>query len=401
MPPRITKIEIHQVDLPLKEGSYHWSGGKGVEVFDSTVVAVHTDAGVTGYGEVCPLGPAYLAAYAEGARIGLAEIGRHLIGLDPTALSLVNDCMDRSLRGHPYAKSAIDIACWDILGKITQQPIVQLLGGRYGETFPLYRAISQEQPRDMAKKIACYRGEGYTSFQLKVGGVPDTDIERIRAAAAVLQSGNTLIADANTGWSQHQALRVADAVRNIDVYIEQPCVSYRECLVVRRKTRKPFILDEVMDSVAMVVEGVNDQAMDVVNLKISKVGGLTKARQMRDMCVSLGIALTIEDSWGGDISTAAIAHLAHSTPPEYLFSSTDFNSYVTVCTATGAPQRRNGRLAASHLPGLGIDPIFAALGDPVACITHHGLTAGKKQSKRIDQERLGRSLPGHDHSIRD
>ncbi len=365
---KITKIEIHQVDLPLKEGSYRWSGGKSIEVFDSTVVAIHTDAGVTGYGEVCPLGPAYLPAYAKGARTGIAEIAPDLIGLDPTALSLVNDCMDRSLSGHPYVKSPIDIACWDILGKISQQPIVHLLGGRYGETFPLYRAISQEQPCEMARKIVRYRAEGYTKFQLKVGGLPDTDIERIRDAAAVLQTGNALIADANAGWSQHQALRVADAVRDIDVYLEQPCSSYRECLVVRRNTHRPFILDEVMDSVAKVVEGVNDQAMDVLNLKISKVGGLTKARQIRDLCVSLGIALTIEDSWGGDIATAAISHLAHSTPPEYLFSSTDFNSYVTVSTAKGAPQRKDGRLAASHMPGLGIEPIFEVLGDPVASI---------------------------------
>lgn len=105
--------------------------------------------------------------------------------------------------------------------------------------------------------------------------------------------------------------------------------------------------------------------MDVINLKISKVGGITKARQIRDLCVSLGIAMTIEDTWGGDITTAAIAHLAHSTPPEMLFSSTDFNSYVTVSIAEGAPQRMNGRLAASPAPGLGIVPRRDVLGTPV------------------------------------
>jgi L-alanine-DL-glutamate epimerase-like enolase superfamily enzyme len=125
-----------------------------VEVFDSTVVAVHTDAGITGYGEVCPLGPAYLPAYAKGARTGIAELAPHLIGFDATALSLLNDRMDRALRGHPYVKSAIDIACWDILGKVCGQPVVTLLGGRYGESFPLYRAISQESPEEMAGKVS-------------------------------------------------------------------------------------------------------------------------------------------------------------------------------------------------------------------------------------------------------
>jgi L-alanine-DL-glutamate epimerase-like enolase superfamily enzyme len=91
---------------------------------------------------------------------------------------------------------------------------------------------------------------------------------------------------------------------------------------------------------------------------------LTKIKQARDLCVSLGIAMTIEDTWGGDVATAAIAHLAHSTPPELLFSSTDFNSYVTVSTAEGAPQRVNGRLAASTSPGLGITIRREILGQP-------------------------------------
>ena len=221
----------------------------------------------------------------------------------------------------------------------------------------------------MVCKVSSYRAEGYTKFQLKVGGNPDTDIQRIHEVSDVLKAGDVLVADANTGWTQHQALRVADAVRGVDVYLEQPCASYQECLVVRRHTRRPFILDEVVDDLGMVVQGVSDQAMDVINLKISKVGGLTKARQIRDVCVSLGIALTIEDTWGGDITTAAIAHLAHSTPTDYLFSSTDFNSYVTVSIAEGAPQRKDGHLAASDRAGLGIEPRWEALGDPVLSIS--------------------------------
>ncbi len=131
--------------------------------------------------------------------------------------------MDAALQGHPYVKSALDIACWDILGKATGQPVCVLLGGRYGGDFVLYRAISQEAPEAMAQRVAGYRAEGYRRFQLKVGGDPDVDIERIRAAAAELEPGDRLVADANTGWLMHDALRVVRAVRDIDVYIEQPC----------------------------------------------------------------------------------------------------------------------------------------------------------------------------------
>jgi L-alanine-DL-glutamate epimerase-like enolase superfamily enzyme len=250
----------------------------------------------------------------------------------------------------------VDVACWDILGQAAGLPAATLLGGRYGDDFPLYRAISQEAPDEMARKVAGYRGEGYQRFQLKVGGDPETDVARIRAVRAVLQPGDVLIADANTGWLSHQAMRVARAVRDVDVYIEQPCLSYEECLSVRRHTDLPFVLDETIDGIGILMRAAGDRAMDCVNLKIGKLGGLTRTRQARDLCVSLGIAVTIEDSWGGDVATAAIAHLAHSTPPEFLFTATDFNSYGTVSTAEGAPQRKNGRLAASTAPGLGITP---------------------------------------------
>ena len=362
---RISRISAYRVELPLQEGTYKWSGGKSVSVFDSTIVSVETDNGLTGWGEVCPLGPAYLPAYAAGVRSGLVELGPQLLGESPLELSRLNRRMDAILKGHPYVKSAIDMACWDLLGQVAGLPVCSLLGGRYGDDFVLYRAISQQSPTEMAANVQAYRQQGYKRFQLKVGGDPDTDIERIRAVRAVLEPGEKLIADANTGWTQHEALRVVRGVRDVDVYIEQPCLTYEECLAVRRKTDHPFVLDEVVDGIDMLVRGKADQAMDVVNIKISKFGGLTKARQARDLCVSLGIAMTLEDTWGGDIVTAAIAHLAHSTPPELLFTATDFNSYVTQSIATGAPQRVHGRLAASTAPGLGIQPRLDVLRAPV------------------------------------
>jgi L-alanine-DL-glutamate epimerase-like enolase superfamily enzyme len=365
---KIARLRAYRVHLPLHEGGYKWSGGKSVTVFDSTIVEVETDTGLLGHGEICPLGPFYLPAYAGGVRAGLAELGPHLLGADPLQLGNLNRRMDAALKGHAYVKSGIDMACWDLLGKATGQPACTLLGGRYGDDFGLYRAISQEAPEAMAARVAGYRTEGYRRFQLKVGGDPADDIARIHAVAAKLQPGDRLIADANTGWLMHDALRVVRAVRDVDVYIEQPCLSYEECLTVRRHCDHPFVLDEVIDSIDVLLRGHADRAMDVVNIKISKFGGLTKARQVRDLCVSLGVAMTLEDSWGGDIVTAAIAHLAHSTPPEFLFTATDFNSYVTVSIADGAPQRRHGRLAASTAPGLGIAPRMDVLGRPVVVI---------------------------------
>ena len=355
----------YQVDLPLHEGSYKWSGGKSVDVFDSTIVAVETDDGLIGYGECCPLGPFYLPAYGAGVRTGIKELGPHLIGQNPIETGKLNQLMDQCLKGHPYVKSPIDIACWDIKGQVTGMPVCEMLGGRYGDDFILYRAISQIEPEAMAANVKKYRDEGYRRFQLKVGGNPDEDIERIKLAAAELNPGDKLIADANTGWLMHEAARVVRAVDDIDVYIEQPCETYEECLSIRERTSHPFVLDEVINGIDILVRGHADRAMDVVNIKISKFGGITKAALARDLCVKLGIAMTLEDSWGGDVTTAAISHLAHSTPTDYLFTATDFNSYVTVSTADGAPQRNNGRMSASNDPGLGIKPIMNILGNPL------------------------------------
>jgi cis-L-3-hydroxyproline dehydratase len=366
---KITRIRAYKVALPLHEGSYKWSGGKSVSVFDSTIVEMTTDAGLTGWGEVCPLGPFYLPAFGPGARTGIAELGPQLIGEDPRELLALNQRMDAALKGHAYVKSALDMAAWDILGKAANLPVCTLLGGRFGEAVDLYRAISQETPARMAARVARYRAEGYRKFQLKVGGNPQEDIARIRAVRAKLKDGEVLVADANTGWRMHDAARVVRAVKDVDVYIEQPCLSLEECLAIRRRTDHPFVLDETIDSVEVLLRAHALGGMDVINLKISKVGGLTKARQIRDLCVSLGIAMTIEDSWGGDITTAAIAHLAHSTPEEFRFSATDFNSYVTVSTAAGAPQRKDGRMAASTAPGLGIEPRMRVLGKPVLEVT--------------------------------
>lgn len=363
---KITEIKVYQVNLPLKEGRYSWSNGNFVEVFDSTIVEIVTDDGIAGYAECCPLGSAYLPSFALGVRAGLAELAPHLIGLDPLNIGEVNRVMDAALRGHPYAKAPIDIACWDLLGKATGLPVYTLLGGAAQDDVVLYRAISQEAPEIMAKKIETYAAEGYTKFQLKVGGDANEDIERIHATREVLKPTDLLVADANTGWTRHQAARVVGAIASLDVYVEQPCLTYEECVSIRRRTTLPFVLDEVIDTPNTLVRAIAEDAMDVINLKISKVGGLTKAKLMRDLCIQHGIPMTIEDTWGGDIVTATIAHLARSTPAEFTFSATDFNSYGTVDIAEGAPKRINGRMTAADRPGLGITPIFDALGAPVA-----------------------------------
>ncbi len=362
---KITQIDVYQVSYKLLDQKYAWSRGHAVTSFISTIVKISTDEGLSGFAEVCPLGSAYMEAYAKGVPSGVGEIGPLLLGQDPLQINVINNLMDSALSGHNYIKSPLDIACWDILGQAAGLPICTLLGGCFVSSFPLYRAISQGSSREMADDVARFREEGYRRFQLKVGGDPDKDIKRINAVLKVIQPGDILVADANTGWLMHKALRVVNALEGEDLYIEQPCSTIEECLAVREHTNLPMVLDEVIKGIDSLMNAYNQRAMDVVNLKISRLGGLTRTKQMRDLCESLGIAMTIEDSWGGDITTAAIAHLVGSTQPEFYFTSTDFNSYNDVHLAEDAPKRKEGKLEVPSGPGLGISVDEKKLGKPV------------------------------------
>ncbi len=361
---KITRIGIHRVDLPMKEGAYSW-GGQSFPAFDSTVVLVETDAGIVGAGESCPLGPAYLPAYAQGVRSGIEAMAPALLGADPRQVEAVYDRMDLALRGHPYVKSAVDMACWDILGKAVGLPCYMLLGGLRNERVTLFKVLSRQDPDRMVEMLGRYQAQGFRKYQIKVGGDADSDIERITAILAARGPGEIFCADANTTWKMHDAMRVVGATRGLDYSMEQPCISYEECLSVRRHCDQPMILDECMDSVRMLMRGHADSAMDQVNLKINRIGGLTKARAFRDLCVELGITMTIEDSWGGEIATAAIAHLAHSTPAVFHSQSSAFHEYTDTVIADGGPEIADGTMTAADAPGLGVVPRMDVLGEPV------------------------------------
>jgi cis-L-3-hydroxyproline dehydratase len=362
---KITRIDVYAKSYALVSNEYAWSGGNAINDLATTIVKISTDEGLVGFGESCPLGPAYLPAFAEGARAGAREIAPHLLGLDPRDLRVVNTRMDAALLGHPYAKSNFDEACWDILGKASGQSVSVLLGGRYREEYPLYMAISMHSPEQMAEDVARRREEGYRQFQLKVGADPDDDIARIKAVLGVTQAGDTVVADANTGWTMRGAARLARGIEGLDVFLEQPCKTYEECLFIRQRTTLPYVLDEVIVDLQTLLRGYQDRAMEVINLKVSRFGGLTRAKQVRDLCETLGISMTIEDAMGGDITTAAVTHLVASTRPEYVFTTTNMNSWVRERFAAGAPEATNGRTSVPSGPGLGIEVDESWLGEPL------------------------------------
>lgn len=365
-PMKITRISFYRAALPYIGGEYRWGGGNVITTGSTTVVAIDTDAGLSGCGEFCPCGENYMVANSEGTVAVARLLAPALLGEDPRQVGRIERLMDATVRGHGYAKAPIDAACWDILGKASGLPVHVLLGGKLTDGGPMYRVVSQKPKAEAVAEMQAHRAAGYRQFQIKVGHDWRADIENILAGAALLEPGESAFADANTGWTVNDAVKVVRAVRDAGIMIEQPCRTYAECLHVRARSDLPMKLDECVTDLAAAERIVADKAAEVVCLKISNLGGLSKARRVRDYLVEHGLSVVAEDTWGGEITTATLAQLAASTPPELLYNTTDLHNYNTSHTGTPGPATRDGKLFASDTPGLGVEPDFASLGDPVA-----------------------------------
>jgi L-alanine-DL-glutamate epimerase-like enolase superfamily enzyme len=362
---RITAVTAYRVDLPFRDGPYVCSGARSATGFDSLVVRIDSDAGTAGWGEMAPLGAFYDPAFPGGARAAFEELGPVVLGADPRQPPALLHRMERALKGHPYAKSAIDMACWDLLGRAAGLPLAELTGGRYGSHVDLYRSVSQDPPARMAARAAAYVAEGYRRIQVKVGLDPDADVERMEAVRAVVGSRVVLFADANGGWSTHQARRFLRATRHIDYTLEQPCLTYAECRALRSTCDRPLVLDESIDSLAALIQAHADGVADGVTIKIARVGGVTRARLVRDAAVELGIAVTVEDTGGAEIDTAAMVHLSLSTPQALRLHTVDFHNWVTRSNARSTLACGDGRITVGSEPGLGVEPIAEILGQPI------------------------------------
>ena len=363
---KISRITVYRVDLPLTVSTYQLSGGRSYSSLDNTVVAVETNEGVTGWGEFCPWGSNYAPAFAGGTRAALDELGATLIGEDPCQLESINRHMDHHLKGHDYAKTAIDFACWDILGKVSGFPVYVLLGGGLSDRILANSSTPVDTVERMTERFRANCESGLRLHSVKLGGEPELDIERIRAVASLTTPGDLLTVDCNGGWLAHEALRVLRAVDDVDLFVEEPCATYAETLVVRERTRCPFILDESADSLSALVRAHQDRACDVVKFKISRFGGLTRARIARDFCVAMGLSVWIQESGGCELSGAAIAHLARSTPQPSLLGALWCPIHIAASLGTSSLALSDGQITVSDTPGLGVEPSLESLGDPVA-----------------------------------
>ncbi|MFK7942810.1 MAG: mandelate racemase/muconate lactonizing enzyme family protein [Paracoccaceae bacterium] len=363
---KITGITLWEVSL-RSHATYHMADGKTCGDVTTIVIQLDTDTDHSGWGEVCPI-PHYLPAYSKGVLPAITEMLPVLIGADPVGPEALMRRLEAHLPGHGYAKSALDTALWDLTAKAAGLPLYALLGGRAVQDLPLYHSITCVAPEEMARIAKEAQASGITQFQVKLGADADwlADVERLKSVRAAVGPEPLVYGDWNCGCDALTATRVGRAVADQDVMLEQPCATIKECAHVKAATGLPMKLDECARDMATVYEAHQFGCMDAAALKLSKMGGLSRMRQIRDLCLHLGTKMCIEDTWGSDITTAASLHLAASTPARGILNTCDLSHYVHPRLDPLAPSRKNGRIAPTETPGLGVSPDPEALGTALA-----------------------------------
>jgi len=364
---KIIRLTVWQRDLPLSE-PYWLSGGRlKFETLDSTFLRIDTDEGLTGWGEGCPWGHTYLPAHGPGLRAGLQTLAPALLGLDPRQTGIVERRMDLELPGHLYAKAPIDLACWDIAGQAAGLSLADMLGGRYDDPTSIASSISTDTPQGMLDSVKSYRAKGYRVHSVKIGAEPTRDITRIRLLEQDRLADERILYDVNRAWTRREAMIVMNAVADLGVTIEQPGETLDDIAAIRAQTTCPISVDERLNTLQDMARIARDGLAEVVNIKINRVGGPSKAARIRDLAIAHGIQCYVMATGGSAIADTEAAHVAQTIPPEYRLGTWSCQDMLSLDVTDGRGCRnQNGHLRVDTGPGLGIAPDLDQLGDPVA-----------------------------------
>ncbi|MEM9343286.1 MAG: mandelate racemase/muconate lactonizing enzyme family protein [Pseudomonadota bacterium] len=364
---KITQLSVYQTDLPL-EHPYWLSGGRlKFEVLDATLVKVETDSGLVGWGEGTPWGHTYVPAHGPGIRAGLQTMAPFLLGLDPRKVLEVERAMDLALPGHLYAKSPVDMACWDIIGQAVGLPIADAMGGGSRTPRRIASSVGAKTIEDTRAVIQRYRDRGYVAHSVKIGGDVERDIARIRDVEGLRREGEIILYDVNRGWTRQQALRVMSATEDLSVMFEQPCETLADIAAISGKHAAPVSVDEALVTLQDATRIAREDIAEVFGIKLNRVGGLTKAARMRDVALAHGIDMFVMATGGSVLADAEALHLAATIPDANCHAVWACQDMITVDIAGGrGPRNRDGHLHLPEAPGLGVHPDEDALGDPVA-----------------------------------
>lgn len=364
---KITQIHVYQKDLPIVDGPYTMST-MTLHSIDTTIVKIVTSNGLVGWGEVTPLGPNYQPQHALGARAAIAHMAPGLIGFSCLNHLLLRRHMDGLLNGHNYAKAAIDIAVMDLAGKHHGVRVCELLGGSTSERLAAYYAVGIGNPEETARIAEDKIKQGYRRLQFKIGGRDVAeDIAVMQKVWETVGNKVQLVADANRGLTATQAKQFSLSCRDIPLVMEQPCNTMEEVKSIRSQVCHPLAVDENLESVHDVLRAISMDVADAFGLKITRLGGINAMATVRDICEARAIPHSMEDTWGGDIVSAAILHVGATVKPELLEGVWTSGNYIDGhYDPVNGIEVDNGYFDLPQGVGLGVIPDEGRIGELVA-----------------------------------
>ncbi|CDN51928.1 mandelate racemase/muconate lactonizing enzyme family protein [Neorhizobium galegae] len=365
---KISEIHIYSHVMPVKNGPYKIASSI-VHALESTLVKIVADNGLFGWGETCPVGPTYQPTHPKGARAALEEMAQGLIGADPLLPVVLRRKMDSLLNGHSYAKAAIDIAAYDLMGKHFNMRVADLLGGAVTDRVPSYYASGIGEPDEIAEVAAEKAAEGYPRLQIKIGGgrPVEVDIAVVRKVWERVGNRMRLAVDGNRSLTTRDTLRLSRECLDIPFILEQPCNTIEEIKSIRGQLHHGVYLDENGVDLTTVLRAIGDGVCDGFGMKVTRIGGLHAMATFRDICEARSMPHTCDDAWGGDIIAAACTHIGATVRPQlcegvwiaqpYIESHFDPEYGVVV---------EGGHIKLPTGPGLGVLPNEILFGAPLA-----------------------------------
>jgi L-alanine-DL-glutamate epimerase-like enolase superfamily enzyme len=364
---RIEEIRVYSKEVPVAEGTYRMASSD-VKSLDSTIVEVVSDEGLSGWGETCPIGSVYQPHHALGARAALAEVAPGLIGYEARSIRGVARRMDECLSGHGYAKAAIDIAVFDLLGRKLRVPVSTLLGGALTDRVPSYYSVTIHDPEETARIAKEKVKQGYRRLQIKIGNRPiEEDIESVRKVWEAVGYKARLAADANRSLTIVNAMTFDRLCSDVPFVFEQPCNTMEEVATLKGRLVHPVYLDENTEDLKAVLTAISSGIADGFGFKVTRLGGLSNIATARDMCALRSLPHSCDDAWGGDIIAAACAHIGSTVDPRLFEGAWIAQEYLEGHYDSKNPVRIDeGHIRLPSGPGLGVTPDAGLFGPPLA-----------------------------------
>lgn len=351
---KIIKADIIGIHLPLETPfiiSYDT-----YDYMPSVIVKLETDDGLIGYGEAVPDEHVTGESFFSAIEVLKHQLLPAVMGENPFEIEKIHHIVDSRIYANPAAKAAIDIACYDLMGKYLVKPVYDLIGGKYHDELTFPKVLSIEEPEVMAEKAKLAVERGYRSLKLKVGTEAFKDVERIKAVREAVGYGVPIRVDVNQGWNDYataaKVLPLLDPLRIS--WLEQPIKmgDFDGLAELRKKTVIPIMADETVHGGSDVIEIIKKGAADKINIKLMKTGGIYPAIHMAKTAESAGISCQIGSMVESSIGSAAGYHTAIARKN---ITSTELTGPLLFSKDIGNLEYQIPFVYLSGKPGLGIE----------------------------------------------